>query len=53
MGQVDGEFSTEKISRQVVVLDNLPVFLTHGVRCADHALIVQVRADFLIETRST
>ena len=54
---LEGEFSFTDGDKETILragdLYRIPPNVRHGVRCADHALIVQVRADFLIETRST
>ncbi len=54
---LEGEFSftdgDEETILQAGDLYRIPPNTTHGVRCADHALIVQARADFQIGTRST
>jgi quercetin dioxygenase-like cupin family protein len=46
---IDGE--EETVLRAGDVYRILPNIL-HGVRCREHALVVQARADFQIETRS-
>ena len=52
-----GEFSFTDGDKETVLragdLYRVPPNVTHGVRCANYALVVQARADFLIETRST
>jgi len=52
-----GEFSFTNGGEETVLsagdLYRIPPNVTHGVRCADYALIVQARADLQIETRST
>jgi quercetin dioxygenase-like cupin family protein len=52
-----GEFSFTDGDEETVVragdLYRIPPNVRHGVRCKDHALIVQTRADFQIGTRPT
>ncbi len=52
-----GEFSFTGGDEETVLragdLYRVPPNLVHGVRCTDYALVVQARADFQIETRST
>jgi quercetin dioxygenase-like cupin family protein len=52
-----GEFSFTDGDQETVLragdLYRIPPNVTHGVRCKDHALIVQARADFQVGTRST
>ena len=52
-----GEFSFTDGDEETVLragdLYRIPPNVTHGVRCTNYALVVQARADFLIETRST
>jgi len=47
---LEGEFSFTDGERETVVqagdVYRVPPNVTHGVRCKDHALIVQARADF-------
>ena len=54
---LEGEFSFTDGDEETILragdLYRIPPNATHGVRCADHALIVQARADFQIGTRST
>ena len=53
---LEGEFSFTDGEEETVLragdLYRVPANATHGVRCADHALVVQARADFEI-TRKT
>ncbi len=50
-----GEFSFTAGAEETVLragdLYRIPSNVRHGVRCTDHALIVQARADFQIGTR--
>ena len=52
-----GEFSFTDGDEETVLragdLYRIPPNVRHGVRCTDHALIVQARADLQIQTRST
>ena len=52
-----GEFSFTDGDEETVLragdLYRTPSTVRHGVRCADHALIVQARADFQVGARST
>ncbi len=52
-----GEFSFTDGEGETILrtgdLYRIPPNVTHGVRCTNYALVVQARADFLIETRST
>ena len=51
-----GEFSFTDGEEETVLragdLYRIPPNATHGVRCADHALVVQARADFQVGARS-
>lgn len=52
---LEGEFSFTDGQEETVLragdLYRVPPNLRHGVRCADHALVVQARADFEIARR--
>ncbi len=52
---LEGEFSFTDGEEQTVLragdLYRVPPNVRHGVRCADHALVVQARADFEIARR--
>ncbi len=52
-----GEFSFTNGNQETVLragdLYRIPPNVRHGVRCRDHALVVQARADLQIQTRST
>ncbi len=54
---LEGEFSFTDGGEEIVLragdLYRVPPNVRHGVRCADHALVVQARADFQVGTRST
>lgn len=53
---LEGEFSFTNGEEETILragdLYRIPPNVTHGVRCTDHALIVQARADFQIGTHS-
>ena len=52
-----GEFSLTDGDEETVLrasdLYRVPPNVRHGVRCADHALVAQARADFQVGMRST
>ena len=52
-----GEFSFTDGDEEMVLraggLYRIPPNARHGVRCADHAVVVQARADFQVGTHST
>ncbi len=52
-----GEFSLTDGDEETVLragdLYRVPPNVRHGVRCTDHALVVQARADFQVGVRST
>ncbi len=52
-----GEFSSTDGDKETVLragdLYRVPPNVAHGVSCTTYALVVQARADFLIQTRST